>query len=100
MGEDGNADRDVDGERQRIDRWLWHARLAKTRTLAQRLVSEGRVRVNRERVTSPKRLVGRADVLTIAIGERVRVVRVVGVVERRLPAREVARVYELVSETR
>ncbi len=99
------AGEDADGgegpaTRQRLDRWLWHARFARTRTLAQRLVADGRVRVNRERVVSPKRLVGAADMLTIAIGERVRVVRVVGISERRLPARELGRVYELVSETR
>lgn len=84
--------------RQRLDRWLWHARLAKSRTLAQRLVAEGRVRVNRERITSPKKLVGVADVLTLALGERVRVVRIVGISARRLPAKDVGKLYELVSE--
>ena len=34
-------------DRQRIDRWMWHARVVKTRTLAKRLALSGKVRVNR-----------------------------------------------------
>ncbi|MEM7566397.1 MAG: S4 domain-containing protein, partial [Pseudomonadota bacterium] len=39
---------------QRIDKWLWHARIVKTRTLAQKLVADGKVRLNREVVDAPK----------------------------------------------
>ncbi|MCP4383891.1 MAG: RNA-binding S4 domain-containing protein, partial [Hyphomicrobiales bacterium] len=38
--------------RLRIDKWLWFARLARTRTAAQRLAVSGRVRINREKNTS------------------------------------------------
>ena len=61
----------ADGEsrdtRQRIDKWLWFARLAKTRTAAQKLAVSGRVRVNREKSDSASRLVRMGDVLTIAL---------------------------------
>ncbi|MBA3519837.1 MAG: RNA-binding S4 domain-containing protein, partial [Rhizobiales bacterium] len=35
------------GPSQRIDKWLWHARFARTRSAAQRLALSGHVRVNR-----------------------------------------------------
>jgi ribosome-associated heat shock protein Hsp15 len=70
-------------EAQRIDKWLWHARFAKTRSGAQRLVLAGHVRVNREKVVSASRLVRSGDVLTIALGRGVAVVRVCGIAERR-----------------
>jgi ribosome-associated heat shock protein Hsp15 len=39
---------------QRVDKWLFFARFAKSRTLAARLVEEGRVRINRDKVDSPR----------------------------------------------
>jgi len=39
--------------RQRIDKWLWHARLARTRSVAAALASAGHVRVNGARVRAP-----------------------------------------------
>ncbi|WP_034991021.1 RNA-binding S4 domain-containing protein [Beijerinckia mobilis] len=68
---------------QRIDKWLWFARVVKTRTLATRLVSEGYVRLNSRKITTPAKLVVAGDVLTIALETRVRVLRVVAPGERR-----------------
>ena len=80
--------------RQRIDKWLWFARLMKTRTLAQKLALSGRVRVNREKVEATSQLVKAGDVLTIA-GERgVRVLKVVSPGTRRGPAPEAQLLYE------
>jgi ribosome-associated heat shock protein Hsp15 len=70
-------------EAQRIDKWLWHARFARTRSAAQRLVTDGHVRVNREKVDSASRAVRPGDVLTLAIGRGVRVIRICGIAERR-----------------
>lgn len=69
--------------RQRIDRWLWHARIVKTRVLAASLVAAGHVRVNGRRVESSAQAVCRDDVLTIALPSKVRVLRVIGFVGRR-----------------
>ena len=65
-------------DQQRLDKWLWHARMTRTRTLAGKLVGAGFVRINGQRVSNPARLVRRGDVLTLALGHTTRVVEVVG----------------------
>ena len=55
---------------QRLDKWLWCARLAKTRSAASRLIADGKVRVNDERVRKPSRLVQHGDVVTATPPER------------------------------
>lgn len=78
----------------RIDRWLWCARFFKSRTLAARICTGGRVRVNRAVVSKAHHNVRAGDVLTFAQGERIRVVRVLAIAERRGPAAEAALLYE------
>lgn len=70
-------------DRQRLDKWLWHARVVKTRTDAAALVAKGRVRVNGMRQTSPGHAIKAGEVLTIALDSRVRVLQVTGFAERR-----------------
>lgn len=64
--------------RIRIDKWLWHARLVKTRGLAADLVVSGKVRVNGMRIEKPGRAIGPGDVLTVAVAGQVRLLRVLG----------------------
>jgi len=71
------------GPSQRIDKWLWHAHFARTRSAAQRLALSGHVRVNRDKVTAASRLVREGDVLTLALGAGVRVIRIRGIADRR-----------------
>jgi ribosome-associated heat shock protein Hsp15 len=75
-------------EGQRLDKWLWCARLVKTRSLAAKLIVDGRVRVNGERALKVSRHVRLGDVVTgTGVGAgRLFVVRVAGEVERRGPA--------------
>jgi ribosome-associated heat shock protein Hsp15 len=73
---------------QRIDKWLWFARVAKTRTLAAALVTEGRVRINGVRCEKSSHVVRPGDVLTISAGGRVRVLEVVAGGARRGPPLE------------
>ena len=82
-----------DNEAQRIDRWLWHARFARTRGAAQRLAVSGHVRLNREKVTSASRLVRAGDVLTLALRRGVRVIRISGLAERRGSFEDAQRLY-------
>ena len=79
---------------QRIDKWLWHGRFVKTRSLASRLVADGKIRVNRERVIKPSHMVQAGDVITAALAGRVRVVRVLVLAERRGPPAEARTLYE------
>lgn len=81
-------------DKLRIDKWLWHARFFKTRTLAAKLVGAGAVRVNSARVTKSAHGVGPGDVLTFAQAQRVRVIKVVALGERRGPAPEAQALYE------
>lgn len=81
------------GGRQRLDRWLWFARFARTRTLAARLVTDGSVRLNGVRCETPAKLVGPGDVLTIAAPHVTAVVRVLAPGERRGPATEARLLY-------
>ena len=81
-------------DRQRIDRWLWHARLVRTRGAAAALAGAGYVRVNGARIDAPGRMVRTGDVITVALDRRVRVLKVTGFVERRGPAGSAATLYE------
>jgi ribosome-associated heat shock protein Hsp15 len=81
----------VSADRQRIDKWLWHARVVRTRTAAATLVEDGHVRLNGERVTAASRPVKAGDVLTIALDRTIRILKVAGFAERRGDA-EAARV--------
>jgi ribosome-associated heat shock protein Hsp15 len=70
-------------DRQRIDKWLWHARVVKTRSAAAELASSGHVRLNGTRIDQPSKPVKPGDVVTIALDRRVRVLKVAGLAERR-----------------
>ena len=80
--------------RQRIDKWLWFARFAKTRTMAQKLAISGMVRINREKNVSASQPVKAGDVLTIAFESGVRILKVIEPGERRGPATEARLLYE------
>jgi ribosome-associated heat shock protein Hsp15 len=81
-------------DRQRIDKWLWHARVVRTRAAAAALAGSGHVRVNGVRVDAPSRLVRAGDVVTIALDRRVRVLKVLGHAERRGSAGDARPLYE------
>lgn len=80
--------------RQRIDKWLWFARIAKSRTLAQKLAISGRVRINRERNDSASQPVKVGDTLTIGLESGVRVLRILATGTRRGPAMEARLLFE------
>jgi ribosome-associated heat shock protein Hsp15 len=81
-------------DHQRIDRWLWHARVVRTRNDAAELVAKGRVRLNGTRETSPGHGVKAGDVLTVALDARVLVLKVVTFSERRGDAQAARHLYE------
>jgi ribosome-associated heat shock protein Hsp15 len=70
-------------DRQRIDKWLWHARMVRTRSAAAALTTAGHVRVNGMRVTAASHALRTGDVVTLALDRSVRLVEVKGFAERR-----------------
>ena len=80
--------------RQRIDKWIWFARMVKTRALAVDLVNAGHVRLNGAKVAAPGKSVRPGDVLTLALERQVRVLRVLGPGLRRGPYEEARLLYE------
>ena len=81
-------------DRQRLDKWLWHARLVKARTSAAALVASGHVRINGVRETSPGHAVKAGDVVTVGLDRAVRVLKIVGFAERRGDAASARVLYE------
>jgi ribosome-associated heat shock protein Hsp15 len=76
----------------RIDKWLWAARLFKTRSLATEAVLGGRVHVNDLRV-KPSKDVHVGDVVEVTTGALRRTVHVTGVADRRGSAKVAAELY-------
>jgi ribosome-associated heat shock protein Hsp15 len=83
--------------RQRLDRWLFFARAVKSRSLAQKIIETGVVRVNSERTTRTDHQVGEGDVLTMTLQSRLMVWRIRDAGTRRGPATEAATLYEDIS---
>jgi ribosome-associated heat shock protein Hsp15 len=80
-------------DRQRLDKWLWFARFAKSRTLAAKLVASGFIRVNGQRAENAAKAIAVGDVITLALARSTLVVRVEGLGERRGPAPEARLLY-------
>ena len=88
-------------DRQRIDKWLWHARVVRTRSAAAALADEGLVRVNGSRIGAANQAVRPGDVITVALDRGVRVLKVQGFSARRGTSDMARRLYiELVPGSR
>ncbi|HEY1838391.1 MAG: RNA-binding S4 domain-containing protein [Rhizomicrobium sp.] len=86
-------------ERIRIDKWLWHARFHKTRSLAQSAAAAGVIRLNERRIEKASVEVKPGDTLTLPRGRDVIVVRVVACGIRRGPAKDAQALYEVLTES-
>jgi ribosome-associated heat shock protein Hsp15 len=84
---------------QRLDKWLWFARVVKSRTLAAELVVLGKVRVNRVRAVKASHTLRPGDVVTLALAGRVLILKVLATGVRRGPAAEARRLYQPLSST-
>jgi len=82
----------------RVDKWLWHARFFKTRSLATKFAVGGKIRLSRagltEHLIKPSAGVMAGDVLTFPLGAHVRQIRIVALGVRRGPATEAGTLYE------
>lgn len=79
---------------QRLDKWLWFTRVVKSRTLAAGLIQDGKVRVNRQRVTKASFMIKIGDVVTLTAHRKVYVYKVILPGKRRGPAPEARALYE------
>jgi ribosome-associated heat shock protein Hsp15 len=88
-----------DQDWQRLDKWLWCARFLRQRTDCQALVAQGSIRINRQATDKAHAKLRVGDVVTIPLHHDVRVVRVMGLAQRRGPADEARLLYEEVQPT-
>ncbi len=84
----------------RLDIWLWRARLFKSRARAAAFCIEDGLRINRIKTGKAHHPVRPGDVLTLALGTQVRVLRVVSLGTRRGPASEARGLYENLDSSR
>ncbi len=77
----------------RLDKFLFQARFFRARAVAADVVAEGHCRINGQRCGKPGHGVVVGDVLTFVQGDRIRVVRVLALAERRGPAAEAQTLY-------
>ena len=80
--------------KERLDKFLFFARAIKSRTLAQKIIETGAVRVNSEKTDRSDHKVGAGDVLTMALHGRIVVWRIIDPGTRRGPASEAQGLYE------
>lgn len=80
--------------KQRLDKWLFFSRAVKSRTLAQKLIETGAVRVNSERTLHTDHQVGTGDVLTMTVHSRLLVWKILDPGTRRGPPTEAQGLYE------
>jgi len=78
---------------QRIDKWLWHARFFKTRSLAQKQVVTGKIRVDTEKISSPSRKILAGNVLTITRERDIKIIEILSIADKRGPFSEAQLLY-------
>lgn len=78
----------------RLDKWLFQARICKSRGVAADLITSGAVRVNTVRVTKPATPVRAGDGLSVVHGGRIWLLRVRALGVRRGPATEAQTLYD------
>ena len=84
----------------RLDKWLWHARFFKSRSLASGICAKGKVRIDGQIVRKAHHIVRVGNVLTFPKAREVRVVRVEALGTRRGPATEAQALYSEIDEER
>ena len=82
----------------RIDRYLHCIRLTKSRSQAQAIIEEGRTRIDGKRVVKSSESVRVGSVIALPLHDRVRVLRVLALPERRGPASKARCAYDEVEE--
>lgn len=82
----------------RLDKWLVYARFCKTRSQAVKLIAIG-IRINGRKIEKPDTKLHIGDVLTLFVGEDVRLIAVTALADRRASPQDAQALYEFVLET-
>ncbi|HEY0895782.1 MAG TPA: RNA-binding S4 domain-containing protein [Sphingobacteriaceae bacterium] len=80
-------------EKLRIDKYLWAIRAFKTRSLATEACKAGRIKINGQSV-KPSHIVKEGETYTVQKGAERRIIRVTGLLERRVDAKTAVSFYE------
>ncbi len=78
----------------RLDKWLWHARFLKSRSLATKLCKSGKVRINGTLNDKAHHPIKIGDVLTFPLGPHIRIIEILAIGMRRGPAPEARALYQ------
>ena len=82
------------GDAARLDKWLWHARFLKSRSLATKLCKSGKLRINGNLTDKAHQPVKPGDVLTFPLGPHIRIIEIAAIATRRGPAVEARTLYK------
>lgn len=85
-------------ETQRLDVWLWHARLGKTRTISSQLIKDGFVHVNSSRILKASYAIKQQDIITLPHASRIRVIQIIGFSRQRVAAKNCMFLYKEILE--
>ena len=84
----------------RIDKFLWFARLARTRSLARKIAEKGHIRCDGRRISRAHAIVRIGDVLSVPMPDGVRIVRIRSLPDRRVSPKMVDAVYQSVEQAK
>ena len=90
-----NTHNNIEMSEQRIDNWLYRIRLTKTRSIAQRMIKEGNVRINKCKIYKPAIKIKFGDIITINLNKQTLVVLVNGFTKRRLDYKSAQEHYKI-----
>lgn len=71
----------------RLDKWLYFSRLIGSRTKAEEIIIQGKIRVNRIKVLKPSHLVKVGDVVTAHLNSGIKIIKIRGIVARRIASK-------------
>ena len=80
-------------EKQRVDKWLWHARFFKTRSIASKIIKSGKVFLDEKKITKTHAMLSFGSRLIFTQGRNRREVEVMSMVNNRVSAKESIKLY-------
>ncbi|CAI3923030.1 Ribosomal 50S subunit-recycling heat shock protein [Commensalibacter communis] len=90
---------DFECQTQRIDLWLWHARIYKTRSISTKYIQHGAFRLNSCPVTKASCTIKKNDILTFVWYDTIRVIKILNLTKQRVAAKNISLIYQEILET-